>query len=149
PRISARVELTHPLLARNQEVVRVILPRGPRRWFLGRGGCLSGLQQIKLGRTPPRKAPTLNPRPPAMPRDRLAPRLPARPRRLGLERLEDRVTPTTFTVNTALDDVTPGDGKLSLREAVTRANAHAGADVIVLPAGVFKLTRAGTGEDAN
>ena len=57
--------------------------------------------------------------------------------------------PATFTVTTALDVVNPADGKLSLREAITRANDHAGADVIVLPAGVFRIALAGAGDDAN
>jgi CSLREA domain-containing protein len=69
--------------------------------------------------------------------------------RLRLEHLEDRSVPSTFTVNTTLDDVTPANGKFSLREAITKANTTAGADVIVVPAGVFKLTQVGTGENAN
>jgi predicted outer membrane repeat protein len=73
----------------------------------------------------------------------------ARPCRLGVERLEDRAVPATFTVNSTLDNLTPGDGKLTLREAITRANNHAGADVIVVPAGEFKIALAGAGEDAN
>ena len=39
--------------------------------------------------------------------------------------------------------------KRSLREAITRANRNAGADVIVVPAGVFKLTIRGPDEDGN
>src|SRR5262245_63955287 len=71
----------------------------------------------------------------------------SRPR---LEWLEDRLVPaTTFTVNTTLDVVNPGDGKLSLREAISRANTQAGADTIVVPAGVYKMTLAGTGDDDN
>src|SRR5262245_26786110 len=69
--------------------------------------------------------------------------------RLRLERLEDRAVPSTFTVNTRLDVVDPADRKVSLREAITRANDHAGPDVIVLPAGVFKSTTPGAGEDGN
>jgi CSLREA domain-containing protein len=69
--------------------------------------------------------------------------------RLHLEHLEDRSVPAIFTVNTTLDDVTPANGKQSLREAITRANTSAGADMIVVPAGLYKLTQAGTGEDAN
>jgi predicted outer membrane repeat protein len=57
----------------------------------------------------------------------------------GVECLEDRAVPTTFTVATTLDVVNPGDGKLSLREAISAANAHAGADTIVVPAGVYRL----------
>ena len=45
--------------------------------------------------------------------------------------------------------VDPADGKRSLREAITAANTLAGADVIVLPAGVFKIALAGAGEDGN
>jgi CSLREA domain-containing protein len=69
--------------------------------------------------------------------------------RLHLEYLEDRSVPSTFTVNTTLDDVTPANGKFSLREAITKANTTPGADVIVLPAGVFKVTIPGTGDDGN
>jgi predicted outer membrane repeat protein len=69
--------------------------------------------------------------------------------RLRLECLEDRTVPSTFAVNTTLDVVNATDGKLSLREAVTAANAHAGADTIVLPAGVFKIAIAGAGDDTN
>jgi len=69
--------------------------------------------------------------------------------RLRLECLEDRTVPSTFTVNTTLDVVDAADGQLSLREAITKANTHAGADVVVLPAGVFKIALAGAGEDVN
>ena len=74
---------------------------------------------------------------------------PPRPWRPRLECLEDRVVPATFTVTTALDVVNPADGKLSLREAITKANALAGADVIVLPAGVFKVGIDGEREQGN
>src|SRR5262249_40525681 len=67
----------------------------------------------------------------------------ARRLRPCFEVLEDRRLPSTFTVNTVLDVVKPGDGRLSLREAITRANHHPGADTIILPAGVFKLTLVG------
>ena len=72
-------------------------------------------------------------------------RRPVPPRRYRpqLDVLEDRHLPSTFMVNTVLDVVNPADRKLSLREAITKANHHAGADTIVLPAGVFKLTLAG------
>ncbi len=58
----------------------------------------------------------------------------------------------TYTVNTTLDtldiDVTNGicadiSGKCSLRGAILEANFHAGADTIILPAGVYQLTRVG------
>jgi CSLREA domain-containing protein len=64
---------------------------------------------------------------------------------------------TTFLVNSTLDEVdkTPGDGvckskpskKCTLRAAIMEANALAGRDTIVLPAGVYALTRAGADED--
>lgn len=63
---------------------------------------------------------------------------------------------STFTVNSTTDavDATPGDGicasaggACTLRAAVQEANAHAGADVISLPAGVYLLTLFGSGED--
>ena len=66
-----------------------------------------------------------------------------------LESLEDRSVPATFNVTTTLDVIDPADGKRSLREAITAANNLAGADVIVLPAGVYKLALAGAGDDAN
>jgi len=62
----------------------------------------------------------------------------------------------TYTVNSTDDDVdvVPGngvcatsDGVCTLRAAVQEANAHAGADVITLPAGLFLLTILGDGED--
>src|SRR5205823_2052067 len=60
-----------------------------------------------------------------------------------VEMLEDRLVLSTFTVNTTHDELTAGDGKLSLREAITKANNHAGADTIVLPSGVFKMELGG------
>ena len=65
-----------------------------------------------------------------------------------LECLEDRAVPSTFTVTTTLDAVNGTDGKLSLREAVSAANAPRRADTIVVPAGVYRLTRAGA-DDSN
>lgn len=56
----------------------------------------------------------------------------------------------TFTV-TRFDDPAPNGclaGDCSLREALIDANAAAGTDTVVLPAGNYTLTRAGTGEDA-
>ena len=72
-----------------------------------------------------------------------------RPSRLGVECLEDRSVPATIFVTTTLDDIVPANGLRSLHEAITSANATPGADVIVLPAGVFRITINGTGEDAN
>src|SRR5262245_60437648 len=68
-------------------------------------------------------------------------------RRPVLERLEDRSLPATFTVTTALDAVV-ADGKLSLREAVSAANARPGPDTVVLPAGVYRIALTGA-DDAN
>jgi predicted outer membrane repeat protein len=61
---------------------------------------------------------------------------------LGIVPLEAREVPATFFVTTA-NDVVANDGKLSLREAINRANANPGADTIVLPAGQFNETRIG------
>jgi predicted outer membrane repeat protein len=69
--------------------------------------------------------------------------------RLRVECLEDRAMPSTYTVTTRLDVVDAADGLLSLREAITRANNHAGADTVVLPSGVCRISLAGAGEDAN
>ena len=64
---------------------------------------------------------------------------------------------TDFAVDTTQDavDVTPGDGrcatqsgKCSLRAAVMEANALAGADVINVPAGEYRLTLGNTDENA-
>src|SRR5262245_50984989 len=68
-------------------------------------------------------------------------------RRPSLEYLEDRSVPATFTVTTPLD-VVAADGKLSLREAVSAANARPGPDTVALPAGVYRITLAGD-DDAN
>src|SRR5437764_118045 len=40
-----------------------------------------------------------------------------------LEALEDRLAPAVITVTTAADDLTPHDGTVSLREAITAINA--------------------------
>ena len=64
-----------------------------------------------------------------------------------LEWLEVRVVPSTFTVTTTLDAVA-NDGRTSLREAITAANAHRGADTIIVPAGVYGLTLSGN-DDSN
>jgi len=50
--------------------------------------------------------------------------------RPSLEPLEDRLAPAVLTVNTAVDEEVPGDGQVSLREAITMANALLGADRI-------------------
>jgi predicted outer membrane repeat protein len=68
---------------------------------------------------------------------------------MRVEPLEDRTMPSTFTVTTPLDVVSATDGKLSLREAISAANAHAGADVVVVPVGTFKITIPGAVENLN
>src|SRR5262249_33422363 len=66
-------------------------------------------------------------------------RRPKRACRPGLETLEGRLVPATFTVTTPLDVVDANDGQLSLREAVLAANDNPGPDTIVLPAGTYKV----------
>ncbi len=64
----------------------------------------------------------------------------------------------TFNVNSFLDanDANPGNGicddgsgNCTLRAALSEANALTGADVIILPAGVYTLTLSGTNENNN
>src|SRR5262245_44606105 len=57
-----------------------------------------------------------------------------------LEALEGRAVPATLKVTSLQDVVDPGDGFLSLREAVLKANTSPGPDTIVLPAGDIELT---------
>ena len=73
---------------------------------------------------------------------------------LRLERLEGRVVPSTFRVNTTLDAVAANlktgqdaAGQVSLRSAIMAADARGGNNKIMLPAGTFTLTIAGAGED--
>jgi predicted outer membrane repeat protein len=69
-----------------------------------------------------------------------------------VESLQERLVPSTFTVTTPLDVLNAGPGQLSLRQAITQANQHPGADVIVLPAGVYPMQltgAAGVNENAN
>jgi CSLREA domain-containing protein len=73
----------------------------------------------------------------------------ARSSMLRLECLEDRAVPATFNVTTTLDVVDPADGKLSLREAITAANDSDEVDVIVVPAGSYKIALPGAAEDGN
>lgn len=61
----------------------------------------------------------------------------------------------TFTVNTTADNA-PGSAECSgaagdcgLRQAIDKANTTAGDDTVSLPAGDYKLTITGAGEDAN
>src|SRR5438270_445945 len=69
-------------------------------------------------------------------------------RRPQFDVLEDRLVPATFTVTTTLDVVDPNDARLSLREAISAANANPGADTIVVPAGVYRLALPGA-DDTN
>src|SRR5580700_7327053 len=71
-----------------------------------------------------------------------------------LEGLEARLVLSTFKVNTTLDTVAvslktgkDASGHISLRSAIMAADARPNADTIILPAGTFKLTIAGAGED--
>lgn len=75
---------------------------------------------------------------------------------LSLQLSELRAYAIAITVDTTVDsvDVSPGDGvcadgngACSLRAAVQEANALAGDDVIVLPAGIYVLTIVGASED--
>ena len=68
------------------------------------------------------------------------------------------LTAATFTVDSTFDavDVNPGDGTCAdsvgdctLRAAIMEANALAGADSVVLPAGTYRLTIPGYDEDAS
>jgi CSLREA domain-containing protein len=65
---------------------------------------------------------------------------------------------TTFMVDSTADavDASPGDGTCAstsdgctLRAAVQEANALAGSDEVDIPAGTYRLTRAGANEDAD
>jgi CSLREA domain-containing protein len=69
------------------------------------------------------------------------------------------VQAATFTVNSTLDvvdsapgdgvcETAPGNGVCTLRAAIQEANALAGADVITLPAGTYRLTIPGQGENS-
>lgn len=64
------------------------------------------------------------------------------------ELLEDRTLLATIHV-TIVDDIVADDGEVSLREAISQANGSAAMDEIVLPAGTFTLTLAGTSESQN
>jgi CSLREA domain-containing protein len=63
--------------------------------------------------------------------------------------LEDRLVPAVISVTTTADEVKPNDGLVSLREAISQANADTAADTIVLPAGLYQITIPGANEDLN
>ena len=73
-----------------------------------------------------------------------------------IESLESRVLLTAFTVDSIADsnDLVPGDGiaadlqgRVTLRAAIQEANALAGPDTIILPAGTFYLALSGPEEN--
>lgn len=90
----------------------------------------------------------------------VAPGHSARNRRLTphrIERLEERLVLSAYSVTSTLDsvDANPGDGvaadvdgNATLRAAVIDANALAGTDTITLGSGVFTLTLSGLNENA-
>ncbi|GDY10983.1 hypothetical protein LBMAG52_44710 [Planctomycetia bacterium] len=65
------------------------------------------------------------------------------------ELLEDRTVPATITVTTFADVVNPADGKISLREAISQANATPAVDNIVLKAGIYSIEQIGADENGN
>jgi hypothetical protein len=73
----------------------------------------------------------------------------SRRRTLILEGLEGRVTPAVYNVTTLADVVSPTDGLLSLREAITLANATPVLDTINLPIGTLRVRRPGINDNAN
>ena len=77
--------------------------------------------------------------------------------RSGMVRLEARILPAVFTVNSFTDgvDAHPGDGvaqtsdgRTTLRAAIMEANALGGVSTVVLPAGSYTLSLPGPNEDA-
>lgn len=68
-----------------------------------------------------------------------AERRPRRSCRPILEVLEDRLAPATFSVTTTADSLDANDGKLSLREAISLANATAESDTIALKKGYYRI----------
>ncbi len=65
-------------------------------------------------------------------RGRSSQRSPAKrppPTRLLVEPLEDRTVPSILFVNSAADDTTPGDGLVTLREAIEAANTDTTTDL--------------------
>src|ERR1700733_14843786 len=56
-----------------------------------------------------------------------------------IQGLEPRILMSTYHVNTLADNTTPG-GTLTLREAVTLANAHPGSTIILDKTGTYNLT---------
>ena len=71
-----------------------------------------------------------------------------RPRTGRFDVLEHRTLLSIFNVNTTTDenDANKIPGDLSLREAIIQSNATPGPNTIVVPAGTYNLTIAGSGE---
>src|SRR4051794_5373669 len=74
----------------------------------------------------------------------------------GLDRLQDRIAPATFKVNTMLHTVAvdlrtgkDAAGHISLRSAIMAADAKPNSDTIKLPRGTYTLTLAGANEDSD
>ena len=64
---------------------------------------------------------------------------------LRLEILESRLSPAVITVTTTADDLTPNDGSVSLREAITAINAGnnlGDPDIIAQNPGTFGVNDA-------
>jgi len=76
-------------------------------------------------------------------------RPPRRPFRPQVECLENRLAPATLHVNTHADVVLIPKGELTLREAITLANAATQPDTIVLGTGTYKIAIPGAGENNN
>lgn len=68
----------------------------------------------------------------------------ARGFRPGVESLEDRLVPATILVNSFEDVAVPLPGQITLRSAISLANATATPDTIQLQAGVYKIRLAGS-----
>ncbi len=81
---------------------------------------------------------------------RRRPQAPRRRTKLGMELLEERWTPAVFNVNTLADGFNLGAGQLSLRQAISMANATPGGNTInlTLP-GTYNITVLGPNEDNN
>jgi hypothetical protein len=74
------------------------------------------------------------------------------PRRacLALESLEDRAVPAVFNVNSLADILHPAPGTVTLRSAISAANATPGGNTINLTVpGTYRITLAGANEDNN
>jgi hypothetical protein len=69
---------------------------------------------------------------------------------MRLEQLEDRVVPAVFNVNSLADILTPAPGVVTLRSAISAANATPGGNTInlTLP-GTYRITLQGADENNN